>query len=178
MHGILHRSLKGYVGEHVDETNWNAVLDAADIEPKLYLPVTRYPDEEFTAALAVVADETGHDERTVQRAVGRYLAPELLKTFKAHIKRGWETREVLLALEDITEQIRARDDESGIPTVSTDRLDPSTYVVNYRSEHRLCDLGKGIVEGIAAEFEERVTITEARCLHEGEGHCELTVEFS
>ncbi|WP_267641155.1 heme NO-binding domain-containing protein [Haloarchaeobius amylolyticus] len=178
MHGILHKSLKGYVEENVAEATWDEVMDAAGIDPKLYLPVTRYPDEEFTDAIAAVAAVTEHTEREVQRDLGRFLAPDILNTFKAHVKRGWETREILTALEGIYKQIRAQDDESALPTVSTTRLDPDTYVVEYRSEKRLCDLGKGLIEGIAAEYDDEVAIAEGACLHDGADHCELTVEFA
>ncbi|MCT9094690.1 heme NO-binding domain-containing protein [Haloarchaeobius sp. HME9146] len=177
MHGILHKSLKGYVGENVAEATWNEVMDAAGIEPKLYLPVTRYPDEEFTDAIAAIAAVTDHSEETIQRDVGRFLAPDILNTFKAHVKQGWGTREILAALDGIYKQIRKQDDESALPTVATSRLDPDTYVLEYRSEKRLCDLGKGIIEGIAAEYGDEVTISEEVCLHAGDDHCELTVDF-
>lgn len=177
MHGILHKSLKGYVGEHVPGTTWDEVLEAAGIEPKLYLPVSRYPDEEFTGAITVVAEQTGTPEPTVQRNVGAYLAPDLLDTFKAHVKRGWGTKEVVANLEAIYRQIETGDDEADLPSVSTDRISEDTYVVQYQSERRLCDLAKGIVEGIADEFDDEVTISEGACMHDGDGHCELTLEF-
>lgn len=177
MHGILHKSLKGYVGEHVPGTDWDEVLDAAGIEPKLYLPVSRYPDEEFTGAIAVVAERTGTSEAVVQRNVGAYLAPDLLDTFKAHVKGGWGTRDVLANLATIYTGIGKGDDEADFPTVSTDRIDADTYVLQYQSDRRLCHLGKGVVEGIADHFGDEVTISEDVCMHDGDGHCELTVEF-
>lgn len=178
MHGILHKSLKGYVGEHVPGTSWDEVLDAAGIEPKLYLPVSRYPDEEFTGAMAVVAERTDTPEAVVQRKVGRHLAPDLLDTFKAHVKAGWGTREVLANLDRIYTQIEASDDEADFPTVATGRIAEDTYIVQYQSELRLCHLAKGIIEGIAAQFDDDVAVSEDTCMHDGDGHCELTVEFA
>ncbi|WP_439027830.1 heme NO-binding domain-containing protein [Haloarchaeobius sp. DT45] len=177
MHGILHKSLKGYVEENVAEATWNEVMDAAGIEPKLYLPVTRYPDDEFTDAIAAIAAVTEHSEGMVQRDLGRFLAPDILNTFKAHVKQGWGTREILVALEGIYQQIRAQNDDSALPSVSTTRLDGDTYVLEYRSEKRLCELGKGLIEGIASEYDDEVTITEDVCLHAGDDHCEITVDF-
>ncbi|WP_435360136.1 heme NO-binding domain-containing protein [Haloarchaeobius sp. DFWS5] len=178
MHGLLHKSLKGYVGEYIDEITWNEVLAAADIEPKLYLPVSRYPDEEFTDAIVAVAEATDRDEDAIQREVGEYLAPELLKTFKAHVKSGWETREVIFTLENIYAQIRKQDGESALPTVATDRIDADTYVVNYRSGRGLCALGEGIILSIADEFDDEVALSHDVCIHDGGDHCELTVEFA
>ncbi|WP_435348132.1 heme NO-binding domain-containing protein [Haloarchaeobius sp. HRN-SO-5] len=177
MHGLLHKSLKQYVGERVERTTWDDVLAGAGIEPKLYLPVTRYPDEEYTGVVTVLAEETGRTEAAVERDVGGHLAPDLLDTFKAHVKSGWGAREVVSNLHAIYSQIEAESDDPSYPTISAERVDDDECVLEYQSDLGLCDLLEGVVEGVATEFETEARVTERACTHDGADHCELTVEF-
>lgn len=175
MHGIIHRSLKEYVEEKMTDGAWDRVLERAEIEPKLYLPVSHYPDEEIPAIVDAITDLTGHEVAAVQRDFGRYIADELLHTFRAHLREDWDMLDVLEHLDEIYEQISAQNEESDPPEVSADRIVEDTLILTYRSDRRLCDFGKGIVLGMADEYGESVTIEEERCLHDGDDACEITV---
>lgn len=174
MHGIVHKGLKDHVDEDVDGVGWDEVAASAGIEPKLYLPVSHYPDEEVTAALAIISERTDATEQSVQREFGRYLAPPLLDTFKAHIRDDWGTQETILALETIYEQLATLDDSAASASVST-RAVGEDVVVTYRSERELCALLTGVVFGIAAHHDDTIAVSKRACLREGDDHCELLV---
>ncbi|WP_135821873.1 heme NO-binding domain-containing protein [Halostella litorea] len=174
MHGIIHKSLKEYVEDRMSDGAWDALLDEAGIEPKLYLPVSHYPDEEVTAIVTTIADNAGRSERAVQRDFGEFLAPELLDTFKAHVKDDWDTLDVLARLEAIYEGIEQSSDDTSPPAVETAR-DGDTVTVVYRSDRELCAMAEGIVHGVAADRGESVSVDQPVCVHEGDDHCELVV---
>ena len=177
MHGIIHKALKEYVTERLSADEWSNVLDEADIDPKLYLPVSHYPDEEITAIIGVLSDRTGNTEHAIQRDFGEFLAPQLMDTFKAHIKAGWGIREILLALDPIYDQIRAQNEESTPPDVDCDEVARGTLVLTYRSDRQLCSMAKGIIVGTADYVDDAVEVSEDACMHEGDDRCELTVEI-
>jgi|AntDeeMinimDraft_5_1070356.scaffolds.fasta_scaffold00116_42 predicted hydrocarbon binding protein len=178
MHGILHKSLKNYVGENIDEDVWDDVLDRADIDPKLYLPVSHYPDEELVDAIAVLAEMSGHEVASVQRDFGTFVAPDLLSTFKAHVRDDWSTFDLLAALPSIYEQLEAQNPETNPPDVDVSRLGPDAVVVEYRSERDLCSLGEGIVVGASEALDDPCEVTQEMCVRDGEDHCEFHVERS
>lgn len=175
MHGIIHKSFKGFVEERMTDGAWDVIVDESGIEPKLYLPVSHYPDEEITAIMTTITDRTDHTEASLQRSFGEYLAPALLDTFKAHVRDDWTAFDLLANLEPIYEQIRSGNDETEPPDVDVERLGDATVAITYRSELRMCPLAKGIVHGIADEYGETVTIDEGACMREGDDRCELTV---
>ena len=177
MHGIVHKTLKEHVDENVEGVDWDGISDRAGLEPKLYLPVSHYPDEEVTAVFEALASSTGADEAAVQRAFGRHLGPELLDTFKAHVRDDWATREVLLALETIYERVAAQNEETDLPGVSTD-ADGDDVVVTYRSDRELCPLAEGIVLGIADHYGDDVELAQPTCTRSGADHCTLRVTLS
>jgi len=177
MHGIVHKTLKEYVEEDVDAAEWDEIVDRAGLEPKLYLPVTHYPDEEVTAVFDALTAATGKSEADVQRAFGRRLAPELLNTFKAHVRDDWATRELLLALEIVYERVAAQDEDSDLPAVETE-ADGGDVVVTYDSERKLCSVARGVVLGVADHYDDDVTITEPECARKGADRCRLRIAFA
>lgn len=176
MHGILHKSLKGYVEENMGEDVWDDVLDRADIDPKLYLPVSHYPDEELTGALSVIAEMSGHEEASVQRDFGKHAAPDLMSTFKAHVRDDWSTFDLLAALPTVYERIQAQNPETNPPEIDVNGVGGDAVVVEYRSNRDLCSLGEGILVGVAEELEDPCEVTHELCAREGEDHCEFHVE--
>lgn len=176
MHGVVHRRLKQYVEERMPDGAWDRVVERSDVEPKLYLPVAHYPDEEFTSMVGAIADLSGHDAGTVRRDFGRFLAPELLSTFSAHVRDEWSVLDVLEHLDEVYDEIRAQDEENDPPEVSCDRVVSDMAVLTYESPRHLCEVGMGIIEGLANEYGEEVSIEEDRCMLEGDDRCEITVE--
>jgi predicted hydrocarbon binding protein len=177
MHGILHKSLKTYVAENMGEGVWDDVMDRAGIDPKLYLPVSHYPDDELTDAIAEIAAMSGHDEATVETDFGKSVAPDLLSTFNAHVRDDWSTLDLLEHLPEIYEQIESQNPETDTPDLDISRLGSSSVAIEYASDRDLCTLGEGILVGILEEFDEDATVTHETCQREGEDHCELHVEL-
>jgi hypothetical protein len=95
MHGILFKYLKACVESEYGPDAWEAAMDRAEIEPKLYLPVTEYPDDEAFALLEGVTSVTDADERELLEDYGERLAPELLDTFEAHVRDDWDLFDLL-----------------------------------------------------------------------------------
>ncbi|NHN41776.1 hypothetical protein G9C85_09050 [Halorubellus sp. JP-L1] len=176
MHGILHKSLKSYVAENMGEDVWDDVLDRAEIDPKLYLPVSHYPDSDLTDALSVIAAMSGHDEPAVERDFGSFLADDLLSTFKAHVRDDWSTFDLLESLPTIYAQIEAQNEETNTPDVATNRLGADEMVLEFRSERDLCTLGEGVVVGVGEVLEDPCEVTQETCVREGDAHCEFHVE--
>jgi predicted hydrocarbon binding protein len=136
--------------------------------------VSHYPDEEVTGIVAAIADRTGRTERAVEREFGESLVPELLDTFKAHVRDEWDTLDTLDELEAIYESIEQGSDDTSPPDVTTGR-DGDTATVVYRSDRGLCAMAEGIVHGVAAAKGETVAVEQPVCVHDGDDRCELSV---
>ncbi|WP_247003401.1 heme NO-binding domain-containing protein [Halosolutus gelatinilyticus] len=181
MHGIVHKTLKEYVVEKTDEETWETVVDRAGLEPKLYLPVSRYEDDEIDAILETLAAMTTADRRTIERDFGRALAPELLSTFKAHVRAEWGPEDVLASIGTIADSVEGTTGDGTLPDVSSS-VDPDgdAVAIAYRThrEHVYCGLAHGILEGLVAEFGADATVAKQACLEDPDGdRCRFRVEF-
>ncbi|SDL04327.1 heme NO-binding domain-containing protein [Natronorubrum texcoconense] len=177
MHGIVHKTLKEYVVDRTDEETWETILGRADLEPALYLPVSTYDDHEIDAILSTLASMATQNRRQIERDFGRTLAPELLSTFNAHVRED-DLFDLLERLETIVNDVDAATDDTALPSVSGTRDGDGSVRVTYRThrEPTYCGLAHGILEGITRSFDADATVTEQRCVDDGEGACVFLVE--
>lgn len=173
MHGILFKYLKEYVESEHGHDAWEASMDEADIEPKLYLPVTDYPDDEARALVDGIVTVTGADRANLLEDYGRTLAPELLDTFEAHIRDDWDYFDLLGHTDNEVFAVFYSEDGGDEEVLST--RDGDGVAVQYASAIEMCDLAEGVLRGLAAAHGEDVRVSEGRCMHAGADHCEITV---
>ncbi len=174
MHGILFKQLKEYVTEEYDEDAWAEAMDEAGIEPKLYLPVTEYPDDEAERLLDAVASVTGTDERDLLEDLGEHLAPELLDTFEAHVRDDWDAMDLLAhAGNEVFTVLRSEDGPDG--EVTARRESEDVVVVEYASPLQMCTMAEAVLRTIAEVHGERVDVTHGTCMRRGADACEIRV---
>ena len=166
MHGIVHKHLETYVIERTD-AEWESILDRADVEPTLYLPVSTYDDREVDAILGATASATDRERRAIEREFGRALAPELLSTFDAHLRadRDRALFDRVEDLESVLADVAASTHGTALPAVatrcdSTDRID-----VTYETQRETvyCGLALGLLEGLVDAADADATVTETAC---------------
>lgn len=91
----------------------------------------------------------------------------------------WKTLDLLEHTEGTMHKMIRRANPSANPArLSTVRRDPKSLLLSYASERKLCPVAKGIIKGVAARYQERVTIAESKCMASGAPACEMLVTVS
>jgi predicted hydrocarbon binding protein len=94
------------------------------------------------------------------------------------VKKGWKTLDLLEHTERaIHTVVRRQTPGADPPRLSCVRSSPDEAVVIYTSSRRMCPVAKGIIQGVAAHFQERIRITEAECMLKGDPHCTMSVRL-
>ena len=178
MHGLVHKTLKEYVVDRTDDDTWDTIVDRADLEPTLYLPVSYYDDAEIDAILETLSGMATQDRRAIERDVGRTLAPDLLSTFSAHVSPDWEASDLLAELERVYDDVETATDDASLPAISS-RLESDHGVVTYET-HRdttYCGMAHGVLEGVVAAFDGDATVTETACVDDEADKCRFRVDL-
>lgn len=177
MHGIVLYALKKFVHDAYDEQAWEAIVDRAEIDRTLFVPVTDYPDEYVFELVGAAADLTGQSERAIQYEFGRWIVPTLVETYGVHVSGDWGGLDLVANVEEyIHEALRAKQlSEFAPPGIGAERLGDDRVRVRYASDREMCDLARGILDGVAAFYDEDWTVEEHRCMHDGAARCEFTV---
>ena len=158
MHGVILKGLKDHVTETHGSDAWSRVLDDADVEPKLYLPVTTYPTDEWVELLETTVAVVETDRETLLTAVGERVGPALLDTFRTHVRPEWSVLDAITNLDSLFARLN-EDEPSSQLEVSTEQVEGGVDV-RYRSGREEYALIEGLLSGIAAEYDEPISVTE------------------
>ncbi len=85
MHGIILKTLRDFVVDTYDEERWLEIQREADVDEKVYVPVTVYPDGDVYELVRAAGSLTGESPRTILSEYGRWVVPALLETYDLHI---------------------------------------------------------------------------------------------
>lgn len=180
MHGLVHKTLAEFVVAETDDRTWERVADRAGLERPLYLPVSTYDDGEFEAILATLSSMAVQERATIERGVGRRLAPALLRTYDAYRESEWDLFDFLERCGSIRDAVDAATDDVSLPAVTASREGPTRVDVRYRTHRKptYCALARGVLEGIASAYGTDATVTERTCVRDGDRWCAFRVELA
>lgn len=175
MHGIIFTALKEFVIDTYDKATWDRICDEAGVSGKQYLPLSAYPDEELVALVDAAVPISELEQPALLQAFGRSIVPQLVDMYGIYIDDSWTGLELIENVEGtIHEALRSGNSlEYEPPAISATRVDDDVVVVRYGSSRGLCDVAKGLIEGIGDYYSESYDIYERQCLHDGAAACEL-----
>ena len=176
MHGIIFSALKKYVRTRLGDEAWTNLKTAAGLADRVYLPVQTYPDEEIDALIQTVAMLSGITADQLLQDFGKSMIPEFLTVYRPLLHPEWRTLDLLEHIESkIHPAVRTNNPGARPPVLEIERMTTSQVVIRYRSPRNWCALGKGLIQGVADHYGERVTIQETTCQRDRGEACEITV---
>jgi hypothetical protein len=177
MHGIIHLELRNFVVQHHGEAAWRALTDAAGLSDEIYTPLRSYPDEQIVKLVGAAVQLTGADPVALLESFGEFLVPRYLVLYGKLLKPEWRTLEVLEHAENtIHRVVRMREPGALPPRLQAQRVSPTAVRMTYDSPRKLCGVARGIARGIAAHFDEQLSISEEHCMHRGDRECIMLFE--
>ncbi|MBI4710274.1 MAG: heme NO-binding domain-containing protein [Nitrospirae bacterium] len=178
MHGIIFLELQKYVVGMLGNDAWNQLMNKAGVKQKIYLCSEVYPDQEILALVAALSKSTGESAPALLEDFGKFIVPALFKMYRVLIKPEWKTLDVIEhAEETIHKVVRIKNPGALPPALKCTRTGPGEIVINYKSPRRLCSLAKGIAQGLAAHFNERISINEKTCMLKNADSCSISIKL-
>ncbi len=178
MHGIIFSELKNYYNQHFDPNSWQEFLKEIGIGFKHYLPIQDYPDQEMKIIIEKIAELQSKTTTNLLIDFGQFIVPSLLNMYKSLIKPEWRTLDLIERTENtIHTVVRLENQGASPPSLQCDRINDNEVEVIYNSERKLCSVAKGIIRGIAKHFDEKITITEDKCMIRGDSACRMKVSL-
>jgi predicted hydrocarbon binding protein len=176
LNGILHIEFERFVKARLGGRGWPEVLRAARVEARLYVPRTDYPDAELLALLAALSAKTGESAAAIQEAFGEFIVPDLMALARSFVDPTWKTIDLIANTEaTIHEVLRRAGTNTSPPLLKCEKTSPREVVVAYASTRKMCAFARGIANGVAKHYGERISIDEPACMLKGAAACELRV---
>jgi heme-NO-binding protein len=175
VHGLIFTSFRDYLNEaHGHDL-------AAEIfagEP-IYLLSEAYPDEQLLALIGRASEASGQELDTIEHDFGVFTARSTFaRLYPALFAISASAREFLMTVETrIHEVVRATIPNAGPPQLDVTELDEDGVSIVYTSPRRLCMLLRGLTEGTAQHYGERVEIEERTCMRREDPACTFDIRF-
>ena len=175
MHGIIFTGLKEFVVDTYDKATWDRICDEAGVGGKRYLPLSAYPDDDLVALVDAAVAISDLEQSALLRSFGRSIVPRLVDMYGIYIDESWTGLELIANVEGtIHRALRGGDTlEYDPPAITATRVDDDVAVIRYGSSRGLCDVAKGLIEGIGDHYDESFDVYERQCLHDGAATCEI-----
>lgn len=176
MKGIIFNLLEEVVTEHHGDAVWDDLLQAADSDG-VFTSLGSYPDAELVALVEAASELTGTPVRTLLHWFGFQALPKLALRYPAFFDAARDARSLILSVNTIIHpEVRKLYSGASCPHFHFVES-PGTLSLGYASPRKLCDLARGFVEGVAAHYNETITLEQPRCMHDGAAACQLVVTW-
>ena len=177
MHGVVFHELKDFVDEEYGSDGWDAIMQEADLESSMFMPFNTYPDEELFEVVRAAVEVTNSTKSELLTEFGEFAAPNLVERYNTYLDRDWSGLDVLEHTEDAMHKaVRAKEDEAEPPELECRRESDDEVVIEYSSDRQLCQLGEGLIRGVADTYGEDYDITQTKCMLENDSRCEIHVK--
>lgn len=176
MHWIIYAELKKFVELRLGPDRWDTILIAAKLGAAKFVAGQNRPDSDAAAIVGAAARLTGTPAQQLLESFGEFLVPDLLKFYGNLVRPEWRTLDVIQNAEQAIHTIvRVNDSTARPPKLACERTAKDTVTIRYDSPRQMCGVARGIVNGLAAHYREKVRVTEPRCMHAGALSCEIRV---
>lgn len=176
MHGVIFASFRDYVSAAFGgETAAKIFRD----EPP-YRVSESYPDPRLLALVRRTAEERDVDAATIEHDFGVFASETTFaRLYPALFAICGSARDFLLTVETrIHELVRATIPLAGPPALDVTELAEDGVQIVYTSPRQLCVLLRGLTEGAARHYGERIEIEETSCMRRGDSACTFAVRFA
>ncbi len=154
------------------------VLDSADVEGS-YTSLGSYPDAQFHALVAAIADRLDVEPQVVVRRPGEADLPTLAARYPRFFDGHASTQAFLLALNDIIHtEVRKVYPGADVPEFGFEVPSEAVLIIHDGSPRRLCMLAEGFIHGAARLYAEQLTLSQEICMLQGQPSCVLRCVFA
>jgi len=179
VHGIVFEQLREYVWRTQGAQTWTTLTAEAAPGRRFYAPDATYPDEELEALVAAACRKTGATKAQLLEDFGRFMAPMLFELYRPLISTEWTLLDFLEHVEETIHRVVRLDDPTAAPPrLRVDRPEDDRVLIHYDSSRNMCELAKGIVVGLQAQYSEELAVTDLKCMKRGDPECTIEVRRS
>lgn len=178
MKGVVFNLLNELVEEQFGFVAWEKMLAAAESDGE-FIEAETYPDELVVKLVTAAHEITDISVADLLRTFGQYMAPAFAKNYPVFFDNQTSLKAFLLTVDRVIHvEVRKLYAEAHLPEFDyVDECDKK-LTMYYRSPRKMCHLAEGLIAGCAKHFNEDYQLSHDVCMHNGDRHCELDIEFT
>ncbi len=179
MKGIIFKHFESFVVENFGDEVFEDILDSTEVvtDGPFVGPGT-YPDEDLFALVGTAIGMLNISLADALYAFGVYLFDKLAAAAPIFIESSKDLRSFLLTIHSVIHvEVRKLFPGAETPNFSYEEPADDQLVMHYTSNRKLCPLVRGLLDGAAKSFNEKLVCKESACMHEGADFCTFELTF-
>lgn len=179
MQGSIFTAFSEMIIEKMGMETWNDLLnDAAPDSDGVYTSGMQYEDSEMMSLVVALSEKTKIDVATLVRDFGSYLFRSLYNSCPADITHIDNLKDFLLCIDSVIhKEVKRVYPKAYLPSFDYSETPEGNLVMLYHSKRKLCHLSEGLILSAAAHFQQKITIEQPECMHNGHEKCKLVISF-
>lgn len=178
MKGVIFQTFEEYAATRFNRDQWTKVRQQAGIATPYFIPMADYPDADISALVKATAAEAARSTDDIEREFGHFAIPKFATMYDFYFKPHSTAREFLLKMDEVHQITTQTIAGAKPPHFEYESPSDRSLVMIYSSKRKMCSFVRGLIEGVAQHYKERVRITERCCSKMGAKRCELVIDFS
>lgn len=169
MHWLIFLELQRFAGS---KEIWNAWISKANIPAtSFYLGIISNSDTR--RLIATGAEISGKSVNQFLNDFGKFCAPHLVAQFSHLIEKEWDLFDFLEHTEEYIHKVVRQIPGTEPPNLRSLRLDNDKILIRYNSSFSMCAFAEGIIEQASKIYDEKITISQPKCMLRGDPECEI-----
>ena len=178
MKGAIFTGLAEFVEDKCGLKVWLQAIEQSELPSNgEYISTELYDDAELVSLLQSLSRLTGKSIEDLSRDFGRYFFSTLMSLASKYVENITNLFEFLQAVDSVIHiEVQKADPLAYTPTLFYDKPNDNVLIVRYMSNRKMCHFAEGLIYGAADHFNQPVTISQTKCMCEGDNHCLIRIE--
>lgn len=179
MKGSVFNALQEFVETNHGLEAWDTMLNTLNLPSQgIYTSSIKYDDSELFSIVNYFCEAFNVPTPDLLRTFGEFLFTKLMPMAPIEAKRAPSLHVFLCMVDNLIHvEVKKLYADSNLPEFDYRDQNAQHLTMIYRSERRLCHLSEGLILGAAKHFDEKVSISQSKCLHKGDEACHIEVRF-
>lgn len=179
MQGSIFTIFSDMVIEKMGIETWNELLVTVNPSSEgIYTKGMQYDDAEMMSLVSALSEKIGSDIPSLVRAFGDYLFIHLYNSSPTNISHIDNLKDFLLSIDSVIhKEVKRVYPKAYLPSFEYSETPEGDLVMFYHSKRKLCHLSEGLILSAASHFDQKITIEQPECMHNGAEKCKLVISF-
>lgn len=178
MKGVVFIALNDFVEQRFGIASWESILEAVKPDSRgIYTSVQNYDDAEMLALVHTMCHQLQLTRAHALRTFGEYLFGTLNTRYPLFSHLEPSLFGFLASVERIVHtEVKKLYPDATLPLLRPINQSDTMIELRYESERKMCELAEGLIQGAADHYGVAIKISQSRCYHLGDDHCQIKVE--
>jgi len=176
--GIIFTQLSAMIEQEQGMAFYNRMLEEIQLPSGgVYTAGGNYDPAEIYSILAFLENALGIPQQFILRRFGEFLLKGLASLFPNFFEVESLKAFLLTIDRHIHVEVKKLYPDSELPTFQYLDEEDNRLTIYYNSSKKMCSLAEGLIEGSARYFNQDCSLLHTTCMHRGDDHCTLELEF-